>query len=1017
MRKKIKFLTLLLAMAVSSVYGQQGSRVTGTVEDQLGPVAGAAVQIKGTTTGTVTDVDGKFVLNASPGQTLVVSFIGYVTKEVKLAGEPFLSIRLEEDSKIIDEVVVTALGITRSEKALGYAVQKLDGTEFETVKGVNIATSLTGRVSGLRVFNSSEFNVAPSIQLRGESPLIVVDGVPTNQGFADFNQDVIENITVLKGATASALYGSRGGNGAIMITTKKGGQRGFQVEVNSSNMFYAGELKIPKVQTGYSSGIGGKYNAQANYDYVWGDKLDIGRTAIQWDPFLKDWREMELTSKGKNNFQDFLQFSIISNNTISISSKGENGSIRTSLSYLYDKNQYPNTYKHKYFYNIGGELKLGNKASIEGSLNFSNETAPNTTGYGYGTGYMYNILVWTGPEYRLKDFRDYWKVPNESQNWMYTEWYDNPWFEAYEKLVSINNYATNGSVSFKYQILPWLKLQLRSGGVVYANNKIVRSSMGTISKNRGAWTDGVNGSYKETKSTDFTLNNDFLLLVDKKFNNFSIDGLFGGSLYYYKYNYLEAATKNGLLIPGFYSLKSSVETPTVNSGTSKKKVNSLFGTVTLGYNDAVYLDATGRNDWSSTLPQDDNAYFYPSLGSSVILSELIDLPNWLPFLKLRGSWTVSKSDLGIYALNQAYSITQNRWDGLNSASFPSTIRGSVKPITNRTWEVGANMGFLNNRIKLDVSYYDKLTYNNTREQTISSASGFSTRLMNIDEEYVRRGVEFTVDVLAVSNRNFSWNPILNLSTSRRYYAKLDEEFSADDPSVYVGGRTDYYNYLLMERDPDGNIVMDNGYPKFLPVRTFYGYQDPDFEWGLANTFKYRDFTLTLNIDGRFGGLSWDRNSYQLYESGSHPDLDNQWRYDEVVNGKKNYIAEGVKVVSGEVKYDQYGRITEDTRVFAPNDVPVSYMDYVRRWNRGGSGNEYFAMDETFLKLRELSLSYNIPKSLVSKLGMNSCSFGLIGQNLLIFTKEFEFTDPDNSTWDDLVSPSVRYIGFNLKANF
>lgn len=997
---------------------QQQRYVTGTVKDALGePIIGANVLEKGTTNGTVTDTNGDFSITIKKSTvTLVISYIGYVTKEVQAKEGELISVILNDDTEALDEVVVTALGISRSEKALGYSTQKFKGENLDKVKGANIATSLTGRISGLRIYNSSEFNNAPTIRLRGANPLIVVDGVPTNQAFSDFNQDVIEEITVLKGATASALYGSRGGDGAIMITTKKGGNKGFTIEVNTSNMINAGQLKIPKVQTSYSAGSGGVFD---NIDYVWGDKLDIGRVYRQWDPINKEYRDMELTSRGKNNFKDFLEFSMISNTTVSVSTSGKNGTIRTSLSYLYDKNQYPNTKKNKFWYNIGGELKLGEKANIEGSLNYTQESAPNTAGYGYGTGYMYNILIWTGPEYRLKDYKDYWLIPNEKQNWHYTDWYDNPYFEAHEKIRAINNFSVNGSLSFKYQIIPGLRLQLRAGGVAYSNETKRRASVGTISKNRGGWRDGALGYYQESKGTALTLNYDLFLMYNKKIKDFSIDGLVGGSIYYTKSSSLTAATKNGLLVPGFYSIAASVESPTVSSEAKKKKVNSLFGTLTLGYRDTYYLEATGRNDWSSTLPPDEKSYFYPSVGVSIIGSEIVRMPEWMPFWKVRGSWTVSKKDLDIYDLNQSYSITQSVWDGLNMATYPNTLRGNVKPITNRTWEIGTNIHFLkNNRIRLDISYFNKLTYNNTRRQTISSASGFNSRLMNIKEEYVRRGLELTIDALAVQLKNFSWNVSLNLSNSKQYFAKIDEEYSADDLWTKVGKRTDFYSYRGYEKDSKGNyIIGSNGLMLRSQYNSLVGYTDPDIEYGVANIFKYKDFTLTLNFDGRIGGKSWANTEFYMYETGAHPDTDNQYRYDEVVNKKKTYVAEGVKVVSGDVKYDQYGRITSDTRVFAPNDIIVSYEDFIR-----GSRNnpDKLVQDKTFLKLREMSIGYNIPTKLVKKLGMSSCYAGLIGQNLFVLTKEFRFSDPDGFEGvedENLSSPSIRYVGLNLKVEF
>lgn len=1011
-------LSLMILVMGSFEAFAQGKLVSGTVTDNAGqPILGAGILEKGNpSNGSVTDLDGKFQIVVPSDATLMVSSIGYLEKEVALEGRVKITVVLDEDIESLDEVVVTALGITRSEKALGYASQKFDGGNLEKVKGVNIATSLTGRIAGMRVFNSTEFNQAPNIKLRGEAPLIVVDGVPTDQAFSDFNQDVIESITVLKGATASALYGSRGGNGAIMITTKKGSDKGFTIEVNSSNMFFSGYLKIPEVQTSYSSGQGGKWN---NEDYVWGDKLDIGRTAMQWDPILKERREMELKSVGKDNFKNFLEFAVVSNTTVSASASNEHGSFRTSLSYMYDKNPFPNHYKNKFWYNVSGELKLGKKASIEGSLNFSKENSPNTGGHGgyYGTGYMYNILLWTGTEYDLRQYKDYWLVPNESQNWHYSDWYDNPYFEAYEKLRSIDNFSINGSLNFNYQILPWLKFQARVGGVSNADRTIARASVGTISKNRSYWSDGKLGYYSEEKETMTKLNYDAFLIANKKWENFSIDALFGGSIYTYNYHSLQSNTKNGLSVPGFYSLAASVETPEVDADTSRKQVNSLFGTLTLGYKDTYYLDVTGRNDWTSTLPVNENSYFYPSVGLSFIGSQYAKA-SWLPFWKLRGSWTVSKRDLSIYALNQAYSIESGVWDGLSTSTYPSTILGGVKPITDRTWEIGANLHFLEgSRIIVDLAYFNKYTYNNTKEQTISSASGFTSRLMNINEEYVRRGIELSVDANAIKRANFSWDLNVNISKSHRYFAQLDEEFSKDDLWTKVGERTDYYTYKLLDTDPNGNLIHKaNGLPYKRPYAVLCGYTDPDFEWGFANNFRYKMFTLAVTFDGRVGGISWNNTEYRMLDSGVHPSTDTQWRYDEVVNGKLTYIGEGVKVVSGEVKYDQYGRITEDTRVFEKNDKVVSYEDYVK----GSRQTMKWIQDKTFLKLREVALGCDLPKSFAKKLGMNACSISLIGQNLFVLSKEFKFVDPDGVDGiedEDMTSPSVRYTGINLKLTF
>ncbi|HNU38551.1 MAG TPA: SusC/RagA family TonB-linked outer membrane protein, partial [Macellibacteroides fermentans] len=651
--------------------------ITGKIVDNKGEaIIGANVLIKGTSSGVVSDMDGNFSIKAPNEQSvLIFSYVGYVNQEIQIGTRRTFSITLQESSLEIDELVVTALGMKRSEKALGYATQKVSGGEFEKVKGANVATSLTGRISGLTVYNSTEFLESPTLKLRGENPILVLDGVPTNMSLGEINSDDILSIDVLKGATASALYGSRGGSGAIMVTTKKGGKEGFSVTVNTSNMFNVGTLAMPEVQTAYSAGYNGKYNTD---DEVWGDKLDIGRIYPQWDPIAKEMRESELTSKGRNNFKNFLEFSMISNTNVSVTQTGKNGSVRSSFSYVHNKGQYPNAKSQQFKYSIGGEMKLGDKVSVEGTLAFNKMISPNTAGTGYGNqGYIYNLLVWTGPEYDVTQYKDYWITPDEKQNWHYEGWYDNPYLMAYEKRNTIDNNTTNGMLSLNYQITPWLKALVRSGMDVSNDQTQRRAPLGINSTRNWGGTD--KGYYMEKNAYAFSMNNDFILSAEKSLDKFTFEGLLGGSIYYYKTNSLEASTKNGLSIPGFYSLKASVESPNIDVYTSKKQVNSLFGKLTVGYRNAFFLDLTGRNDWSSTLPTDDNSYFYPSVGASVLMSEIMPLPDWMNFWKLRGSWTVSKNDLDIYAINTAYAVDNAVWNGMNSAYYPTTLRGSVKP--------------------------------------------------------------------------------------------------------------------------------------------------------------------------------------------------------------------------------------------------------------------------------------------------------------------------------------------------
>ncbi len=347
---------------------QQSKKITGTVLDATGiPVIGANIMVKGTNVGTITDVDGKFTLDVAENAILQVTYIGFASQEIKVGNQTSLSITMKEDSEMLGEVVVTALGIKREEKALGYAVQKVSGETLNTVKTVDVATGLTGKIAGLNVQNSTEFNNAPTLSLRGETPLLVVDGVPyKNLTLRDIAPDDIESIDVLKGATASALYGARGGSGAVMVTTKRGQKEGLNISVNSSTMFNAGYLRKPEVQTSYSSGTGGKYRVG---DYVWGDKMDIGREAEQYNPYTHEWELQPLVSKGKNNLQNFQELSLITNNNVNVTQKGKYGSVRTSLTHVYNKGQWPNEKLNKLTYTVSGDIKW-NKFTADAGVTY-----------------------------------------------------------------------------------------------------------------------------------------------------------------------------------------------------------------------------------------------------------------------------------------------------------------------------------------------------------------------------------------------------------------------------------------------------------------------------------------------------------------------------------------------------------------------------------------------------------------------------------------------------------------------
>ncbi|HEV7379736.1 MAG TPA: hypothetical protein VGN64_08090, partial [Dyadobacter sp.] len=516
------------------------------------------------------------------------------------------------------------------------------------------------------------------------------------------------------------------------------------------------------------------------------------------------------------------------------------------------------------------------------------------------------------------------------------------------------------------------------------------------------------------------------LTYNKTIGRLGIDVLAGGTIFKYDNNYLSSATRGGILIPGYYSLNNSVERPDVsvvdpNTAASnprfRKQVNSLLGKVSLAYDNTFFVDVTGRNDWSSSMPANTNSYFYPSVGASLVVSEFFNtLPGWLDFWKVRGSWTLSKSDLGVYATNNTYTTTTGVWADLNSASYPGTIIDAANVVAeaNRTWEIGTAAYFFRKRIKLDVAYFNKYNYNIQTSALISQASGFNRTLINIDQTYVRKGLEISADLAVFKKGNWQWNSGLNWSYNHRYFKALDAQYSAKNNWTKEGGRTDTYTDATWLKDPQGNLIHQaNGLTQASTYNSLYGYSDPKFVWGFSNSVSYKQFTLNASFDGRVGGLLSNRTSYKMWDTGAHPDSDNEWRYDEVVNKNKSYVGQGVVVTSGAVTFDNFGNITSDTREYAPNTTKVSYETYARRYGDGTRG----ATDATFIKLRELSISYKVPASLAKYVGAKSASVSFTGQNLWMWAKDFRFADPDKANDSQLTSPSVRYVGGSIQLTF
>ncbi|MCA1744335.1 MAG: SusC/RagA family TonB-linked outer membrane protein, partial [Bacteroidales bacterium] len=838
------------ALAGDDISMQQPSKtISGQVVDTQGtPIPGVSVVIKGTSEGTITNLDGIYSLvNVPDNAVLQFSFLGMKSQEVLVGTNGKIDLVLMDEAFGIDEVVVTALGIKRDEKALGYAVQKVSGETLTTVKGVDVATSLTGRVAGLLIKNSTEFTAEPSIQIRGEEPLLVIDGVPYgNMSLRDVPSDDIESISVLKGATASALYGSRGGSGAIMITTFRGSEKkGLSVSVNSSTMFNAGYLAIPELQSQYGRAL--KTNADGDLEYVrsgdgsWGAPME-GQSVIQWDPVSKSMKAMPYLPVGKDNFKNFLETGYVINNNVSLVQQGELGSFRTSATWVQNKGQYPNSKYDKLTYSIGGEMQV-NKFSLSSSMSYNKQTSPNT-GFGGYTGYdpMYALLIWSATDWDIRQYKDYWLVPNEVQNNSYTAGNNNPYFDRNERTHSINKDILSGTLALMYDLTPWLKATLRTGYDTYSNRQEITISKGSFQGAGSAsvldggsevWGESQKGSYNQGIGRGFSSNNDVLLTADHKVGDFTFEGLVGGSLFYGQDEGIEALTKGGLSIPAFYSLKASVNPVAVQSRMFRKQINSAYGRFGMSWKNILYAETTLRNDWVSTLPESTRSYSYPSVSGSFIVSELLPKTDWLSMWKLRSSWVTVKNPASIYAINSVFSIANNTWGTLSSATLPTSIRGTdVLPESSTTFEMGTMVNLYKNRASVDVTYYNKRMYDFLKSAGISSAAGYYSNFINTDEEITRKGVEVTVNGTLVRTADWRWDVSLNWSKYARYYTQLDEVYSADKPWVKVGERADAYALRDYMKDNSGNIIHNvSGLPTYSAYDSKYGYSDPDWIWG------------------------------------------------------------------------------------------------------------------------------------------------------------------------------------------
>ena len=1028
----IFFVVLLMCITVSFAQTNGSITVTGTVVDEKGEsIIGATVQVEGTTNGVITDIDGKYSVRVENDKsTLRFSFVGLVPVVEQVKGRRIINVVLKSDTEVLDEVVVTALGIKKEKKKLGYAVQDLDAPALTKIPAANTASNLTGKIAGLKVSNSPNLFDTPALLLRGVAHVVVIDGVPVESAtFWEVAPEDIESMCVLKGPAAAVLYGQMGQNGVIQITTKKA-KEAVKISVNSSTGFDTGMIANPSYQKKYGTGYQGQYrvgNSTDEFWGAWGPELD-GRLLPQWNsPYDADGNRIAIPwiPRGKDNLKNMLRTGVVTNNNISVETKFDKGDFRISLSEMHQKGVFENTKLNSYTVNMSGGIQFSKKLRFDANINYNKIDSPNFPSVGYGRNSpIYSMILWAGANVDVRDLRNYWAPGLEGlqqRNFDIGPGYDNgsfdynnPYFILYENLHGYHKNTAYGSASLKYDVTNELNITLRTGVNMNQLMEDYRTAYSTA-YNR-------NGNYSQSYKNDFQILTDLIAKYDKKLGIFDVGAMLGFNARQYN-DASHYAETDGLAVPGIYTLSNSMKPTTPTSSKRELAEYAVYGYLDLGWKNYLMLNLTARNQWSSTIPTfGKNSYLYPSAQLSTVVSEYIPMPEFISYLKLRGSYARVGSAFSPYYFSPVYSET-GTWNNNLGLTSPEIIYSKdIKPSYSTGYEVGGELRLFNNRLGFDATYFYFIDGPQTYNQPISETSGYGAYCLN-GLKTLRKGWELSITASPFRNeRGFNWDLVLNLSSYRNYLHELPEG-QTQYGELKVGDRMDaIYGSAIMYAPENSEyagqvIIGDNGNIQKDNIKQKLGYSNNDLMVGFSNNMSYGPVSLNFSFDACIGGKMLSQYNRYMWAGGRSLDIDDQERQNWYAG--KEYIAEGVKVVSGELKRDGEGNVISGTRKFDPNDIPTNYFDYVQN-SKGYYGiDECVLVDRSFLKLREVSLTYDLTKHL-TKTPIKGASVSLVGRNLFLITKS-GLVDPDqyneNTVWDNLQTPSFRNIGFNVNVTF
>jgi TonB-linked SusC/RagA family outer membrane protein len=1065
------FLLATMFLFLPFVLSAQTLQISGKVIDITSnqPLEGVSIIPTKTASGTTTDAQGNFTIKVSKGEKLKISFSGYQAQTV-VAGDGFIDVKLEPLTKQLDEVVVTALGVKKDKKIIGYSTQEVKGADLIKARESNPINSLVGKVSGLTVGASAELLGNPQVLLRGGNiNLYVVDGVPINSDTWNISPDDIESYTILKGPVASALYGYRGQNGAVIINTKKGtkDKRGYAVEFNSSTMVNSGFIALPKTQDLYGPGDHGKYKfvdgkgaGDNDNDYdIWGPKFE-GQLIEQYDspvdPVTGVRSKTPWIARGKNNLSRFIQAGILSTNNLSVSASGSNYDMRFSVGQTYQRGLVPNTDLNSINFNLASTLRFSKRLSLDANINFNKQYTDNIPDVNYGpNSVIYNITIWGAADWNIDDMRNYWQPGKEGIQSLYAEYqrYHNPYFMSYEWLRGHKKNDVYGYITLNYQINDFMDVMARTSITTY---DLTRSEKMPFSAHPYGREGGL-GDYREDKRSLFENNTELMLRFKtptiSEFLN--INGFVGANLR--SFNYASSfITTDYLNVPNVYSFANSRNPVKASNFSSEMLVQSGYYSIDFGLGKYANINTTGRVDKLSVLNTKNNTFFYPSVNVSSVISDYVQLPSAVSFLKLRGSYaqvrgggsfvsnTIGATPNSSYPLNYgaeysssyggptyAFNSVYNTGIGYNNtteARFTNNlVDENVNPDNRTSFELGLDVKFLKNKFSLDVAYFNYVDGPQIFNKQISAASGYSNYTINATKTR-KSGVEVSLYGTPLKLANgFSWDVLLNWSTFKETYSELPVGVNTLYTFYKQGSRVDEVYIRKFARTQDGKIINDaGGRPIISPVAQFAGYSNPDWVWGFNNKFNYKNFSLSIQFDGRVGGVMEDYVRKKTFQGGRHIEtVEGAFGTARNDDGKniKSYLGEGVQVANGTaINFDPVtGLITNYANLqFANNATKTFVQDYISRVHSIPEPN---MMSKTYVKLREIILSYNFPTSLLSETFIKNASLSFVARNVLYFISDSRFDDVDidqyagSQTSTNLQTPTTRSYGVNLNITF